>query len=384
MIKNKKINLSEFLFFVSYILYLSVTLLNTTFWAAYFPSDFVKICMLVCSVLLIIKEVICDKIGIKEVLLFLLCVISSSIMMLHINKIVMLPFFIFLYSSRKIDFNKIAKLTIIISTILLFGTIIAAKSGIILNYVVNSVTRKREYLGFLYSLFPQMVISNITALCIYIYKGKGKKKILLYLMLFLINWIIYSFTKSRLSFGLTCILLIIAFFSKNIANNKLKKLLVFSFIVCATVSFFFTVNYKSSNVALRNLNTVLENRLYLGKQSLEIYEINLFGNDVEYIGNGLDVTGKKNRKKYNFVDCMYLNLLEKYGAVIFIIIISLLTYLMYNAYKKKDDLLMYILLIIALHGIIDDLGMYLYYNTFWLIIGRDFINLRRRTINEEI
>ena len=41
---------------------------------------------------------------------------------------------------------------------------------------------------------------------------------------------------------------------------------------------------------------------------------------------------------------------------------------MYIAYKKNDDMLIILLSILAVHGIVDDLVQYLYYNTFLFIL----------------
>ena len=148
--------------------------------------------------------------------------------------------------------------------------------------------------------------------------------------------------------------------------------MVFSFILCSIFSLVTTINYDYSNPYMSKLNEILGRRLYLGHISLDMYPINLLGHDTKYIGNGLDMYGNKTSGTYFYVDCLYLNLLEKYGLIFTVILLLLLTYSLSNTLKEKDYFLLVILTFFALHGIIDDLEIYIYYNTFWFIISKNF------------
>ena len=80
---------------------------------------------------------------------------------------------------------------------------------------------------------------------------------------------------------------------------------------------------------------------------------------------------------------MYINLLEKYGILFNVIFIGLLTYLSYKAWKDKDNIHLIILFGLALHGLIDDLEIYLYYNVFWLSISKYF-NKKSIDVHEQM
>ncbi len=388
--KNNKIENNELFFFIAYGLYLFFALLNATFFSAYFPNKYIKLVMILCVIILIFKELLDQKgkIPYKELIYLVICLIMSLLIVYHLNKTVMIPFFFLIYSARKIKFEKIAKFTIVESVIIFIITIISAKLGIITNYTyINYYGRKREYLGFLYSLYPQMIMLNITAL--YLYIKIQKKSILKYIFFVAINYWIFLHTNSRLSFYLS-LLLILLMFILNIKPNILKKrriicfIMSTSFLVFSISSLYLNINYDSSNDNMVQLNKILENRLLLGYNSTFEYDINLFGNDVQFVGNGLDSQGNLSTEEYNYVDCLYLNVLEKYGLIFFIILLSLLTYTAFKIWKKNDYPILVILFILALHGAIDDLGIYLHYNTFWFIIGECFIsrisNADKRTL----
>ena len=119
-----------------------------------------------------------------------------------------------------------------------------------------------------------------------------------------------------------------------------------------------------------------------GKKSLEEYEINLFGHDIQYIGAGLDINGQRATGTYNFVDCLYINMLEKYGIVFNVLFLCLLTTVLRKVWKGENYFLFIILVGLAFRGIIDNLEMYLYYNTFWLAISEYYVKKHTRLIDK--
>ena len=75
---------------------------------------------------------------------------------------------LFFYSARNISFDRIAKVSVILTCALLAIIVASAKMGIIENYVMDKMTiRPREFLGFKYALFPSAFLSNIVLLELY-------------------------------------------------------------------------------------------------------------------------------------------------------------------------------------------------------------------------
>lgn len=96
----------------------------------------------------------------------------------------------------------------------------------------------------------------------------------------------------------------------------------------------------------------------------------MFGNkNLVFVGNGLDMYGGKSTGMYNYVDCLYIQVVQKYGLILFIIVLFAITYALYRSYLAGDVYYLIIMTFIAGHCIIDDLPLYFYNNTFWLGIG---------------
>ena len=382
-------NISEKLFFFSYGIYLIFNIVNTSFYSIYI-SSYMKYIMILCTIILIFKEILCKRLLKKEFFLLLICGFLLSFILLHVNGYAMFPLFFFIYSARNIDFKKITKFTYILSFVLLLFIIASAYAGIIENYKIVTIEmareRTREYLGFRYPLFPQMILFNITACFLYTYKNKSL--IIKGIILAILNYLVFLKTDSRLSCYLSILLIIGVIFVQlkpNFLDNKkiLCYILALSFPICSILSIGMTLNYNINDSRMVKLDEFLGGRLHLGKNSFNEYNINLFGNNTEYIGAGLDQYGRRTVGKYNYVDCLYINMLEKYGLIFNIVFLSLLSYILYATYKTKNYVLFIILIGFALHGIIDDLEIYLYYNAFWLAISNYFRKNKRNILQNE-
>ena len=111
----------------------------------------------------------------------------------------------------------------------------------------------------------------------------------------------------------------------------------------------------------------------MGQNSLKENGVKPFGELIKMSGNGLNNKGQRDLSKtdglYNYVDCMYIQILQDFGWIFTVLILVLMTIAMYQTYKKRDWYLLMICSILAVHGIIDDLIINVYYNTFWLIIA---------------
>ena len=102
----------------------------------------------------------------------------------------------------------------------------------------------------------------------------------------------------------------------------------------------------------------------LGKNAMEEYGIGLLGQEITMVGAGLTSTGEEAEDTYNYVDNLYLQTAIRYGWIFEVLWLLLCTKAVYTAYKKNDILLFIIVCMLALHGLLDDLLLYPYYNSF--------------------
>ena len=160
--------------------------------------------------------------------------------------------------------------------------------------------------------------------------------------------------------------------------------MVLSFIISAGVSFSLTVHYQPSVSWMNSLNRILGSRLSLGRESLELIGIKPLGIEgINWIGNGLNMYGEKSTDTYLYVDSYYIQIAQRFGYVFLTLIMVFLTIACFKAYKNRDMYLLCIFSILAIHFIIDNLYMYLQYNTFWLIAGM-LVFSRKKTEQRQV
>lgn len=369
MVSIQKSTLNNLLFTFAYIIYLAYNLLSVSFYYKYIAS-LDSLVIIVCISLLLLKELRYHKFNYKDLLILLFSSICFILFYknLGINQAILM---LFVYSARNINMIDIFKLSYRLSFVLLLFIIISGKIGIIENYIGISGERQREYLGFRYALYPTSILGNIVFLKIYI----ERKNItwLALIILFISSVILYLYTDSRLTTGISMIIIVIAALFKkyNSIENIFKTgYLIISYIVSAVASIYFTLKYDYLNEWQSNLNEMLGGRLFLGNMTLDFYGINWFGKKINLIGMGLDADGEQNiSDTYDYVDNLYIQLLLRMGILFLIIFVLIMTMMVYKAYKNKDVYLVIILALLAFHGIIDDLILSIQFNSFYMVVS---------------
>ena len=359
-------------------IFLIISILDATFYVQHLPRIAYKVLTALSLALLAIKELYKKEYDFRTIIGLIITVfvylIIGKISTLSSNITIGI---IFIYALRDIPFKSVAKTSLVVSVLMLLFVIISANMGVITNYLEISGTRVRSYLGFRYALLPSILLMNIVAIALYI--NKNNIRYWQWLLLSLSVYWIYGQTDSRLTFYNSCILLVFNILIKWFPNmlSKLGNVLnVFklTFIVNAIISFWITINYLGSNNSFVNsflfkLNQMLGGRLYLANKSLELFGFGLFGKPVEWNGNGLTVEGVRNYQTYLYVDNLYIQVLQKFGLLVLVLMVTLLTLTLSKAIKKNQWIIAFILIVMSFQSMIDDLNLYLHYNIFWILIG---------------
>lgn len=360
-------------FFCALILYLVIAFLSTSFYASYVFGG-ARIARLVCVFLLVVGELSDFEFSKETLVKAAFCILLYGIAAYHDGALSDPALvFVFVFCGRNISFDKIAKVCLFTSSFLLGFIIISSYVGIIRNYVENYDGRYREYLGFLYSLYPAAHMSNITSLTIYLKRKSINWKAVSILLL--ANIWIFAKTNSRLSFGLSiltiCLALVFQYVPELLKNNKMLQIgMKFSFVIFACVSLVCTLLYTENNIILQRFNTFLGNRLYFGKRSLFQFGVSFFGkSNIEWVGNGLDKNGIVPFGESLYVDNLYIQVIQKFGIIFVILVLILLTIAMIKIVEQKKYILALIFTMIAIHCIIDDLFLAIFYNPFWIVAG---------------
>ena len=94
------------------------------------------------------------------------------------------------------------------------------------------------------------------------------------------------------------------------------------------------------------------------------------------IGNGLNAYGNSTVGTYNYVDCLYVRLLQRFGIVFMVMMAVLVGWSMYRLYQRKEYHILLISATVAAHCVLDDLSFALHYNTFWMAMGVVLMNAK--------
>ena len=376
-------SLKNMLFYIPYVAYLLYSLLNTSFYAKYINS-YGKILFAFCVLLLLLKEFLGARFTSRDgILALVLMVITGYFYMYFGLTQTLLP--IFIYSARNMEVNKILRISYIISLFMLVFIILSCYLGIIQNYIYYSALRERQYLGFRYALYPSSILCNIIFLKVYLEKENISWLSLICLLV--ANYVLFQYTDSRLTFILGVALIVFSTIMKK--SQKFREILlnrtfIWSFLVLALLSIYATINYDYLSDWQSDLNEALGGRLSLGNSTLKFYGYGLFGKTLSLSGNGLDENGMLNTSTYDYVDNLYVLLLLRAGIIFLFIFLVAMTIIMKKIYIQKDSYLYIIFILLAFHGIIDDLIMLPQYNSFWFVVAALFMGRRiSKTTNNE-
>ena len=384
MHRSGTIKKKEVIFFFAYSGYLVFSLLSTTLFFINIVSIY-NYLVAMFLFLLAVNEVACEKQS-KRSICFAVIIAILCISIFHsaekreiINFVTTL---VFVYCARGMNYKSIAKTTIVIDMMVLFTVIVSSQVGIVENYVFDISIRSRECLGFQYTLYPATILGNVLLLELFLHKNNLPwKKIIPYAIL--VYWM-YQKTNARLTTAISFCCILIGITTKithgKIVRTRLIQVLnCLSYPVCATISIYFAYTYKASGWELR-LNTLLGQRLRLMREAVSNYGVSLFGQEIQWIGSGLDYHGQLSTLEYNYVDNIYIKLLVQFGILFFVFYIIGFTVLQIVLCKRNMHCLALIISILAAHGLIDDLTLWLYFNTFWLALGQIMVRSSKSQI----
>lgn len=373
-LKLVKLNANEKVFFVVYAICLTVYIFSASFYGAIIPGILFEIVPPFCVFILTIMQLVQRKITHKALVGSIFIGISVLIIANVSNNTRQASVFymlFFLFAARKISFDKVAQISAQIIGIVLLFIIFSAWAGIITNYVDTELREgvTRYYLGFTYTLYAPALLLNYTMLKCFVQNEKFSIKKMVFLLV--VNYMMFYYTRARLSFVLAVVTILISFLfyreteEKNAKKKRKYLFLIPTYIVCAAASIGLSVTYINGIGWMRELNSFLGARLSNMQRSLLLYGVSLFGKNVKWVGAGLDVFGNRNLQDYLYVDCLYVQILQHYGIIFTLFLLGICTFALYKCYKTNNYKLMVFLALVAVHALIDDLVLYMEYNTFW-------------------
>lgn len=394
-----RIRNDELLYLISYMLFITLMILRTSMYAKYFPDKVYKFMILGFLLLVAGAEYVRNRYTVRTIISVTVLVLMT--LMIHrVAMFITAASLYYIYGAREYSFRRIAKISAVLTFGLVGFIILSSKVGIIPNYVMDEYgKRPREFLGFSYALYASAYFFNIIALDMYI--NKHKISLLRLLFYTVVNVWIFRLTDSRLSFLFNMLLVGTAIIMKGFGRRSKRvreplykvcgTVVSFSYVIGTVLTLFIYSRFKNEGWQ-KKIDILLSGRLRFGKKSYDLYGIKLLGQKIEWVGNGVGEDGKKAIGDYLYVDNLYLQFLQFYGVILVLILLAAVTFAMLRLVKYRNTFLLYMFMIIAVHAMLDDLVIHLWYNTFWLILGgllcnpreiRDHLEYNRNMIGED-
>lgn len=230
------------------------------------------------------------------------------------NERALLYAFLFVFAGQGVSFKQLAKITLVISCLLIFITLLYALSGTIeIRYAIVTDARSgRSAWGFTH---PNRFAFVIFLVCLCWTVIRYPRINVRDYLLFVPSFFVILFVLQSRTFVLALCLLLIVFYGYNYCRKRSKArqigyTILFSGLIVMGLSLVLMVWYDPSNPIERFLNSLVSNRFSLANEYFRNYPPSLFGTNFD------DIPARSAGFKTNLVvDNSYARLVILYGIV---------------------------------------------------------------------
>lgn len=298
------------------------------------------------------------------------------------NTVLLFMLCIFVYGASNVDFDDILKVSLFVEVLVLVITVGLSLEGIIPNNIWDEGIRHRYDLGFIYCTFGSHLMLFITM----VYSCIRKRITLIEAAgLLAVSLWLYSYNNTRIDLCIVIPFLVFFYiwthFSGRVRNNFINKIMFqYSGVLMAIVSIGVQAFYNPDILLYVRLNSLLSNRLDLGRRAIQEYGFTLFGQHIKWIGQG---GIKKNPLLiYNYVDCSFLKYTLNYGIIFIVLLMIGLVYIGKKAIEREDMALCASLLFLYVFAMVDAELCVLAFHPFLLKIGELINPVPRMELDE--
>ncbi|MCQ2405137.1 MAG: hypothetical protein MJ083_03995 [Clostridia bacterium] len=267
---------------------------------------------------------------------------------------------VFVFCAHKIDFRKILKIFLVLSVILFVAVFICGCTGIIpdLVYFRGDGTSRHSF-GFNYVTWPPTHLLFISIFWIWLRKENVTYcEIGVFAVFAVFSYLACHARTVFLCFALLIVWLFIVKIrtrkpenAKYIMSKPLQTCCLLSYPISALIMTLLSLFFNPNSSAFRFLDRLTSNRLTLGNIGFARYPITLFGQEIPMVS--LCGTTKPPLEEYFFLDCTYLYVLLRYGALAFCALMFIWVYSCFREQQKKNYIRLGLLAVIALKCIME-------------------------------
>lgn len=320
------------------------------------------------------KRLICFLQYLKNHIFLCFMIVIGSIVTIVTSDKAALTLILLIWTCSFYDFEKIIKLYVVTIVIFMIFTWLSCILGIIPEVIKGRVGTDiiRYSLGYIY---PLELMSHFLFLVIsYIYIKKEKYHIYDFVIINIINILLFKLTNARTSFLLILFIsTLMLIYNKIHLENYFKKIkpihLYILLAVCVLTPLILSYFYNPNNQVFYFINKIVSSRLNLTHKAFANYGVSLFGQNIEWIGwGGVLDESTFIKSTYNFVDCSYAKNLFDYGIIYSIFIYICYGYVFKNALIEKNFLLIINIIIILILCVFEPRLLQISMNPFILLL----------------
>mgnify|MGYP004481250407 CR=1 FL=1 len=369
--KENMMQILEYAYLVTFAFFIAMGFLGTTMFEIEWPSYFYKDLRAILLIIVILRMGCGCTFNKKEILLIgcigitILCCVNRKGYDIFYNILLLI------IGCKGISGKKIIRTYLIITGALLAITILAALSGKIENLVYYQGARRRRIsMGIKYPTDFSAHVFFIILSYIYV---RGKRITYLELASIIpIGGIVYWLTDARLNTACILMASIILIIHKYWTEKKMYSLkplwttlLAMAPIWCAAFMIIVSLLYSSDNRLMVIFNKILNNRFIQSHKAIEVFGFTMLGKNIPMQGYGSTIELPKH---YFYLDSSYINILMRYGAILFIVVLFIWILISFQARENKDWILLWLIVIISIQCMIEHHMIELSYNPFILLL----------------
>ncbi|MCH5303736.1 MAG: hypothetical protein J1E41_02635 [Ruminococcus sp.] len=371
-----KLRANEFFYFTAYfLLCFSAIVYTDSYLSGLFPSG-TNSALRYASLLLFLLSLLQNKWRPLEFILWGLigaAVISAAVLS---DRSMLVIYIMAIISGRNIEFEKIKKFVISANIICTLTVLISCFLGLIPNQIYTHVNTdsftQANSLGFKYYSNLSTIAFLVSTLILSL-KNRKFRRWPCILVLLIINFVIYIFATTRLTFILflfevVLVVLISKYNVFKIRNNRFWRTIAtvaFPFFagICLWVSYTFSYEVDW----MRALNSLLNGRLRFNRQGIFEYGLTPLGQKIEMVG-GTDVANSRKQLTYFYIDSGYIYTLLAYGVIVFALLIIGYSLIFRSAVIKGDMGLFVCCSLICIHALINNIFINIALNPFLILV----------------
>lgn len=367
--------IGKYLYYCSFIVAIFLSFIATTSFVPTVSSSLMNRLSYLVEGCLLIKIFLLDRISWKELLwksVILLVAVISWRQTLYVG---LLLFISFILAAKDVNFRNLVKIYFSVGCILLIYMIVMSQIGVVSDMVYHRHGFARHALGLNY---PTDLAAHVFYLVLaYAYINFKKLNLISYMGFVITGVVVYSLTQARTDALLIILSVPVIYIAQKAYDGQRISRLVASFywampVLAAYIAVVASYFYDPSNRLLRLLNKIVSTRLSLSKKAINRDGFSLFGQRVVEHGWGGPMGHHFPQSfHYFYIDSSYMRLVIIYGVLIGLIILAVMSLIAFTSTKQRGYCLAAIMLLVAIHSIIEQHLFEISFNPFLLALLSD-------------